>query len=318
VPLPTTTDYRVNRVLPRTPEAQVYALILQDLKEAQADLAPTFVDGFLKKVPERIRPNKMAANAMLARVYLYLQDWSGAAAHATKVIDQPEIMLESNLDNVFLWNSKEAILQFQPKLDGQNVEDSKIYVLDANGLNAGSSAQGLRPAFATLFDSADLRYRQWVGKITVPALDTLPSKTFYFPYKYKIKGPPAPTTTTEYLMVLRLAEQYLIRAEARAQLGDVAGAQEDLNKIRTRAGLTPTRAATQQELLDAVMQERQWELFTEWGHRWFDLKRTGRMDSVMMRVAAEKGTVWQPHFKLFPIPQSEITANGNLVQNPGY
>jgi hypothetical protein len=94
VPLPTTTDYRVNRVLPRTPEAQVYALILQDLKEAQADLAPTFVDGFLKKVPERIRPNQMAANAMLARVYLYLQDWPGATAHATKVIDQPEIMLE--------------------------------------------------------------------------------------------------------------------------------------------------------------------------------------------------------------------------------
>jgi hypothetical protein len=219
---------------------------------------------------------------------------------------------------VFLWNSKEAILQFQPKLDGQNVEDAKIYVLDANGLNAGSNAQGLRPAFAALFDSADLRFQKWIGKITVQAIGTLPGKTFYFPYKYKIKGLPAPTTTTEYLMAVRLAEQYLIRAEARAQLGDVAGAQEDLNKIRARAGMPTTLAATQQGLLDAIMHERQLELFTEWGHRWFDLKRTGRMDSVMMHVASEKGTVWKSHYKLFPIAQEEINRNPNMVQNPGY
>jgi hypothetical protein len=227
-------------------------------------------------------------------------------------------MMESNLDKVFLWNSKEAILQFQPKLDGQNVEDSRIYVLDANALNAGSSAQGLRPAFAALFDSADLRFQKWIGKITVPAMGTLPGKTFYFPYKYKIKGPPAPTTTTEYLMALRLAEQYLIRAEARARLGNLHEAKQDLNKIRARVGLSPTPATTQQEILNAVMHERQLEMFTEWGHRWFDLKRTGRMDSVMTRVTAEKGTVWKPHYKLFPISQEEINRNPNIVQNPGY
>jgi hypothetical protein len=64
------------------------------------------------------------------------------------------------------------------------------------------------------------------------------------------------------------------------------------------------------------MHERQLELFTEWGHRWFDLKRTGRMDSVMTRVASEKGTVWKPHYKLFPIAQEEINRNPNMVQNP--
>jgi hypothetical protein len=188
VPLTTTTDYRVNRVLARTPEAQVYMLILQDLKDAQANLAPAFVDGFLKKVPERIRPNQMAANALLARVYLYLQDWSGAAAHATKVIDQPEIMLESNLDNVFLWNSKEAILQFQPKLDGQNVEDSRIYVLDANGLNAGSNVikayvRPLRlylilPIFGFRNGLERLRYRPWA---------LCRAKHFIFPISTKSK-----------------------------------------------------------------------------------------------------------------------------------
>jgi hypothetical protein len=119
-------------------------------------------------------------------------------------------------------------------------------------------------------------------------------------------------------MALRLAEQYLIRAEARTWLGNLDEAKQDLNKVRARVGLPPTPATTQQEILDAVMHERQLELFTEWGHRWFDLKRTGRMDSVMTRVTAEKGTVWKPHYKLFPIAQEEINRNPNIVQNPGY
>jgi hypothetical protein len=317
VPLATTTDYRVNRVLPRTPETQVYALILQDLKDAQADLSPDFVDGFLKKVPERVRPTKMAATALLARVNLYLQDWAGAEAAATQVINQPDFVLDPNLDNIFLSNSKEAILQLQPGTDGENGYDAKIYVLDSAELNATSNPITLQPALTSVFDSADRRFQKWIGKITVPARDTVPGKTFYFPYKYKNNNPAA-TSTPEYLMVLRLAEQYLIRAEARAQLGDVAGARSDLNAIRSRAGLPETISATQQELLNAIMNERRVELFTEWGHRWFDLKRTGAMDSVMTRVAAEKGTTWRSYYKLYPIPQYEIGLDPNLVQNPGY
>ena len=85
-----------------------------------------------------------------------------------------------------------------------------------------------------------------------------------------------------------------------------------------RAGLPETTPTTQREIEEAILHERKVELFTEWGHRWLDLKRTGAMDSVMTRVAGEKGTTWQPYFKLFPIPQYEIQQNPNLVQNPGY
>jgi hypothetical protein len=119
-------------------------------------------------------------------------------------------------------------------------------------------------------------------------------------------------------MVLRLAEQYLIRAEAQAQQNNLAGAKSDLDAVRLRSGLPGVTVTTKEAMLQDIAQERQTELFTEWGHRWFDLKRTGAMDSVMTRTAVVKGTAWKPHFKLFPIPQTEIQANPNLTQNPGY
>ncbi len=100
-------------------------------------------------------------------------------------------------------------------------------------------------------------------------------------------------------MVLRLAEQYLIRAEARAQQNNLSGAQDDLNTIRARAGLDNTAANTQTSLLAAVMHERQVEFFCEGGQRWFDLTRTGQANAVL--------SIEKPGFKptdiLFPIYQ---------------
>jgi len=117
---------------------------------------------------------------------------------------------------------------------------------------------------------------------------------------------------------LRLAEQYLIRAEAMAQQNKIPEAAADLNVIRSRAGLPNTTAATQSAMLAAILQERKAELFTEWGHRWLDLKRTNTVDSVMSVVAPQKGGTWQSIQKYYPIPQSELNADPNLVQTPGY
>ncbi len=90
---------------------------------------------------------------------------------------------------------------------------------------------------------------------------------FDFPYKYKVYINPSPVT--EYRMVLRLAEQYLIRAEARAQLGNITGpngATADLNMIRERAGLPDYSGSEDQDaVLNAILQERRVELFSEWG-----------------------------------------------------
>ena len=86
---------------------------------------------------------------------------------------------------------------------------------------------------------------------------------------------------TEFYVVLRLAEQYLIRAEARANNNDIVGAQNDINVIRNRAGLNNTSANDKASILNAIEHERQTELFAEWGNRWFDLKRTDRADMVL-------------------------------------
>jgi len=125
---------------------------------------------------------------------------------------------------------------------------------------------------------------------------------------------------TEYTMVLRLAEQYLIRAEARAQQNNLSAAQSDLNVIRTRAALSPTTANTQSTLLTAILHERQVELFSEWGHRWFDIKRTGNVDAVMGNggACAAKGGVWNTNWQLYPIIQLQLQLNPALVQNSGY
>jgi len=130
---------------------------------------------------------------------------------------------------------------------------------------------------------------------------------------------------SEYFMVLRLGEQYLIRAEARVRLGNLNGAIDDLDKIRTRAGLTPVATSnpgiSQSALIDKILHEKQVELFSEWGHRWLDLKRTGKIDEVMQVVNPFKtnGSVqWQPHQALYPLPYTELQRAPNLVQNPGY
>jgi len=165
------------------------------------------------------------------------------------------------------------------------------------------------------FEPGDLRFSNWVGQDTVPTAGTTDTVFYYYPYKYKAVDD---TLITESLMVMRLAEQYLIRAEAKTRQADLTGAASDLNQLRTRAGLPPTAATSQSQLLAAIAHERQVELFTEFGDRWLDLKRTGALDAVMQMVEPHKGGVWNNYDSLLPIPASDIQLNPRLTQNPGY
>ncbi len=61
-----------------------------------------------------------------------------------------------------------------------------------------------------------------------------------------------------------------------------------------------------EDALTALYHERQVELFTEWGHRWLDLKRTKRIDAVMAPVTQQKGGAWNSNWQWYPLPQSEI------------
>lgn len=298
VPLITTSDYRLNSTLPRTSKSKVYQQIISDLTDALNLLDTSYItDG-------RVRPNKWAAAAMLARVYLYNGDWIDAESEATAVINSGIYTLEPDLNNVFLKDSKEAIWQLMPVNPEFNTYEGNAILQPNNTL---PPTYLLTSSLLNAFEAGDRRLAAWVGS------RTFQSQVEYFPYKYKVYGNNAPLT--EYYMVLRLAEQYLIRAEARAEQNNFEGALQDINEIRNRAGLPDVTYNSQQTILAAIEQERRIELFAEWGHRWNDLKRTGRINTVL---GALKPATWQPKDTLWPIPQNEINLNHSLTQNPGY
>jgi hypothetical protein len=318
VPLALTSDYRTNSTLSRALKSDVYKQIVADLKDAKNLLTESYVDADGKTLTtEKLRPNKYVATTLLARTYLYMGDVVDAENQASQVINSTKYKL-GDLNNVFLKNSDEAIWQLQPVNFGWNTEDARVFILPATGPTSNSSVTGypvyLSKELLNSFESNDVRSLLWIGNVTVAnSADTI---KYYYSYKYK--NAKLGAIVTEYEMVFRLAELFLIRAEARAVQNNIGGSQDDLNAIRIRAGIGKTNANDKSSLLTAIMHERQVELFTEWGHRWLDLKRTGIIDPVMAQVIQEKGTTWNTNWQLYPIPFYDLTQNGNLVQNTGY
>lgn len=298
IPYITTTDYKVNREVPRMDWEKVYPLLLADLNDAKNYLSDNYPSG------ERIRPNRYVAAALLSRIYLYAEEWEKAEAESSAIIDGSGIYVwEEDLDLVFLKESSTAIWQLKPSTAGSNTLEAQSFVV----LSLPPSNVALSNGFVESFEPNDLRREKWIGELSDG------SGTVYFPYKYKAVD--FTGETLEYAVVFRLAELYLIRAEARAHQGFIVGAAEDLNKIRSRSGLPGTTANSMEALLDAILEERKHELFTEQGQRWFDLKRTNRAATVLGPIKPG----WKATDILLPIPENELSVNPNLQpQNPGY
>jgi len=312
VPLALNTDYRANNKLSRAPVQQVYTQIITDLKDAQSMLTDDYFKGVTPGTTERGRPNKATATALLARMYLYMKDWENAEAQATAVINNPIYLPEQDLNQTFTANSRESIWYMQTvNINNYSPYDAQEFILSAApGQSLNSVA--ISPLLINSFEPGDDRLDKWVGKLTDDD-----GTTYYYPFKYQRKYSNIP----EVIVMFRLSEQYLIRAEARAQQGRITGAnsaQEDVDIIRVKALLQGTVADEKETMLDAIAQERKIELFTEWGHRWFDLIRTGKVDEVMSIVTTLKGGVWNADHQLLPIPYDETKINPNIKQNPGY
>ncbi|MRX65409.1 RagB/SusD family nutrient uptake outer membrane protein [Maribacter luteus] len=298
IPYITTTDYLDNNIVVRNTETTVMDNILSDLT-----LAVDLLEGVDVSSNERALPDQWAAKALLARMNLYAENWERAASIATELIDN--FMLETDLENVFLKESPETIWQLK---DGENPKNTQV----ANQLVIRfipGQTYSLTDDLFSAFETGDLRKTHWTDSLS----DTDNTITLRFAHKYKATL--IETESLEYSIVFRLAEQHLIRAEARARSGDNPGALEDLNSIRNRAGLPDTIVGTTGDLLDAILQERRVELFTEQGLRWFDLKRTGTAEEAL----GDLKTNWKPTDILLPIPETELEINPNLLpQNPGY
>jgi starch-binding outer membrane protein, SusD/RagB family len=303
VPIIRSTDFRSNANKTRDPRNDVYNFLIEELKSAASLLSEDYVDGNNTLSSERVRPNKWTATALLARAYLYIGNWSEAELESSKIISANSVYtILPDLSMVFLKNSREAIWQIMATAPLRNSYPGSLLILTGT-----PSTVSLRPELVNSFQNSDNRKQTWINSIVVG------SQTYFFPFKYKVGQ--NSSTITEYTMILRLSEQYLIRAEARARQNNFSEANSDLNTIRTRAGLTPLSISSLPELLDNINNERKLELFTELGDRWINLKRTNTADAILSIV---KGNNWNPTDQLYPIPQTEILRNPNLTQNAGY
>lgn len=298
VPYITTTDYTQNNKVSRTPQAEIYDAIITDLSKALALLENVDIDN-----AERVLPDLHVTKALLARMYLYTGQWEQADVLSTMIIDV--FRLEDALEKVFLKESRETIWQLKPGESPRNTQEAnQMIIVFVPGQNYALTEELLGS-----FEEGDARKNTWTDSIS----DTENTITYSYAHKYKARL--TETQSLEYSIQFRLAEQYLIRAEARAHLGNFEGARQDLNAIRNRAGLPNTTASGKNTLLEAILQERRVELFTEQGHRWFDLKRMGRAHDVLVTLK----TNWDETDLLLPIPEDEVEANPNLLpQNPGY
>lgn len=297
IPYVTTTDYTYNSTIHKTPTPEIYGKIITDLEEATSALPEKYSS------PERVRPNRATAQALLARVYLYMGLWAEAANSASAVLNNPLYSWEPDLDKIFLKESTATIWQLKPDSDNGNTKEGNLFVF-----NSGPPPTvALTINLVNAFDPIDQRKIHWIRAITKG------TTIWYHSFKYKRNAKAA--DSNEYSIVFRLAEQYLVRAEARALQGDLIGAKEDLNVIRHTAGLPNTTAVSAIEIREAIIKERRLEFFTEFGHRFFDLKRVGNLDSALS-ISKPK---WSDNDALWPIPAQELSANPNLnPQNTGY
>lgn len=310
VPLVLATDYHTTSWLPRSPVPVVYQQILADL-QAAIPLLPLARLRPDTATPGNVRITRWAAKAMLARVLLYQGNWAAARAIAGEVIEAGPFSLNANLAATFLVHSPETIFQLQPVAEGVNSAEGALFLP-----NSDMPPYVATKTFPDSLEPGDGRKSAWMG-VYIKDSDTL-----LYPCKYKVRsGTPA----KEYSVVLRLAELYLIRAEASARLGILQGpdgALSDLNMVRARAQLAPLPLVNGQQVMAAIEQERRVEFFAEWSHRFIDLKRwpgiqnpaTSRWQEVMKAYKPTQGVF----LELWPIPAGQIKLNGGLIQNPGY
>lgn len=271
---------------PRDPVNAVYAQIIEDL---------TFASVYLPSSGVKTRATKYAAKAILARVFLYKNEYSQAAAMATEVIEDGGYTLIDNYADVFASDeSSESIFEiFFSQMERNRIAEYN-FPHSLNGRREVEPSESLLAAYET----NDERYPE---SIAFEGLDA-----------YAIKYDDL-SLGADNVIVIRLAEMYLIRAEANANLnGDIDAIKSDINRIRQRANLNGTSANTYPQLQTAIEKERRVEFAFE-GQRWFDLVRTGRAMEVLPNVNSSNQT-------LFPIPLDEILTNNSpgMIQNPGY
>lgn len=276
-----------NRGIGRTDSKIVYAQIQDDLIRAEQ---------LLPAGAKRIRASKNVVWALLAKYYLYQSKYDLAEEYATKVIsDSTNYKLVQTYPAFFAdgaTNTTESI--FEIAHSNTNPNPLRNYFLP----NVFGGTRNVAPSN----EFADLARDSAVGGGRAALVGQTQQGLIYANLYYR-------SPAVDPIYVIRIAELYFIRAEARVRQHNLPAALDDLNTIRKRAGLAESTASTAEEILLAIEEEARFEFGVE-PYRWYELIRTGRAAEVLNIADSEKF--------LFPIPQSEIKADPSITQNPGY
>ncbi len=306
--VPIVTEFDREARPARNTVAEVYAQVISDFEEAISLLTIT------PKSTGVI--SKEAVQALLSRVYLYMERYEDAEDLATEVISGGRFELVSRdkyADQFFDGGSSEAIFEVIFNLVDNPGADHLGGMYKESGYGDYLPSRQL---FA-LFEDDDIRGTLFIEDDNLDDgiyadADGVGRRV----YKYPSEGP---DIATDNLPVIRLSEVILNRAEARARDGDDVGALADLNLIRERAGITELDGLAGQPLVDAILEERRRELFAE-GHRVFDITRH-KLNVVRTDCTAPDNacTINYPNDRfILPLPQEETDVNKTIKQAPGY
>jgi len=299
---------------PRVSKEEVYDQIIKDLEVALENVPVT--------QPDKGYATRGAVNTLLAKVYATREphDWAKVEQYCDAVIDGGYSLMPEYED---LWNNTQencAESIFEINFSGGSSDgnwgtkmwrglDWKKFNIPSNDLVKAFDQEqdNIRKASSIVWEDV-------TGKWSDPHW---PQTNYPFLNKWRnyVEG------SDQNYIIYRLADVLLLKAEALNEQGNVAGAAELVNMIRIRVDLPNTNAANQADMRLAIEKERRLELAFE-GHRWYDLKRTGRAVEVMNNATGVGGVPIGYSINdqdlLWPIPQAELDKNTNLTQNPGY
>ena len=305
--------------VPRAPAEDVYAQMASDLTAAAAVLPAKYPPGDVG------RATKGAALALLAKVRMYQKQWPEVLSLTSQVMGLGYSLVPDfyGMFRIAGENGPESIFEVQSNTLASNCDASN---------DQWAEVQGARPQFGwgfftptaaldNAFEPGDKRKAGTIlyrGTVT-PAGDSITAKSASPRYNMKAYVPGSAPRVCGYgrdqnMRVLRYAEVLLMNAEAANETGQTQQALTSVNQVRARAGLAPLQGLGQEQLRQAIWQERHVELALENGDRYFDLVRQGRAAQVLASRGFQAGKN-----ELMPIPLNQITLSGGvLTQNPGY
>jgi starch-binding outer membrane protein, SusD/RagB family len=305
----------------RIPMDQYFQKLNADITAAKSLLKASYpaTDNLNRAETPLTRVTSVTANALHARIALYSEDWANAEAYATTVISGNLLATTANFGAIWTDAATTELIWRTVRTPSMARLGSLYRNTSASATNIGTVVWTYTTELFNSYPANDVRLAAYFR--TEPALTNAGRSPFII-RKYAGGGYATGTENSANSKLLRVSEMYLIRAEARAEQGNLTGAAADLNALRTNRipGYAAITLATYAQAIDEIFLERYRELAFE-GHRFWDLKRKSMpVTRTGTDAPTTTGTTLPADDYRFalPIPLTEMQANKLMTQNPGY